>query len=122
MCDYFTNTDLLEDTPTGQNTFHGTIIVINQQGENGEPLNKPLIIPEKLSQSPLKFKVEYMQEPVIISTPIRFEDCCFEKRENKDYNNSIRICGQANCFSTNSRIGNTETDVYRSSFIAGNRM
>ena len=59
----------------GQNTFHGTIIVINQRGENGEPLNKPLIIQVKLSQSPLKFKVEYMQEPVIISTLIRFEDC-----------------------------------------------
>ena len=25
------NIDLLEDTPTGQNKFHGTIIVINQR-------------------------------------------------------------------------------------------
>ena len=54
------NIDLLEDTPTGQNTFHGTIIVINQREENGEPLNKPLIIPDKLSHSTVKLKVDYM--------------------------------------------------------------
>ena len=27
------NIDLLEDLPMGQNTFYGTIIVINQRGE-----------------------------------------------------------------------------------------
>ncbi|CAB3986726.1 Hypothetical predicted protein [Paramuricea clavata] len=42
------NIDLLEDTPTGQNTFHGTVIVLNQQAEDGEPVNPPLVLPDKL--------------------------------------------------------------------------
>ena len=29
------NIDLLEDTPNGQNTFHGTAIVINQRNVDG---------------------------------------------------------------------------------------
>ena len=33
------NIDLLEDTPTGQNTFHGTVIVLNQRADDGEPVN-----------------------------------------------------------------------------------
>ena len=44
------NIDLLEDTPTDQNTFHGTLVVINQRGENGNPLNDPLIVPQKLTE------------------------------------------------------------------------
>jgi hypothetical protein len=60
------NIDLLEDTPTGQNTFHGTVIVINQRAEDGEPVNQPLVIPEKLlSPAPLGFEVKYLQEPII---------------------------------------------------------
>ena len=39
------NIDLLEDTPNRQNIFHGTVIVINQRNVNGEPVNKPLVIP-----------------------------------------------------------------------------
>ena len=37
----------LEDTPTGQNTFHGTVVVINQRADGGEPVNGPLIITKK---------------------------------------------------------------------------
>ncbi len=37
------NIDLLEDTPTGQKTFHGTVIVINQRPEDGEPVNQPAV-------------------------------------------------------------------------------
>ena len=44
------NIDLLEDTPNRQNTFHGTVIVINQRNVDGEPVNKPLVIPEKKTQ------------------------------------------------------------------------
>ena len=33
------NIDLLEDTLTGQNTFHGTVIVLNQRAEDGEAVN-----------------------------------------------------------------------------------
>ena len=39
------NIDLLEDTPNRQNIIHGTVIVINQRNVNGEPVNKPLVIP-----------------------------------------------------------------------------
>ena len=39
------NIDLLEDPPTWQNAFHGTVIVINQRNVDGEPVNQPLVIP-----------------------------------------------------------------------------
>ena len=41
------NIDFFEDTPTEQNTFHGTVTVINQRTDDGEPVNQKLIIPEK---------------------------------------------------------------------------
>ena len=67
------NIDLLEDAPTGQNTFHGTVVVINQRAEDGEPVNQPLVLPEKLvSPAPLAFKVKYLQEPIIKTKSIRF--------------------------------------------------
>jgi len=66
------NIDLMEDTPTGQKTFHGTIVVINQRAVGGEPINGPLVIPEKLSPAPPAFKMNYMEEPVIKTKPMRF--------------------------------------------------
>ena len=42
------NIDLLEDTPTGQNTFHGMVIVMNYKNIDGESVNQSLVIPEKL--------------------------------------------------------------------------
>ncbi|KAG0723520.1 hypothetical protein GWK47_042566 [Chionoecetes opilio] len=66
------NIDLLEDTPTGQGTFHGTVVVMFQQDKDGEFMNRPLEIPEKLlSQKPLAFDVNMVQEPVIKTTPLR---------------------------------------------------
>ena len=50
-----------------------------------------------------------MQEPVIKSTPIRFEDYCFEKRENQDCINFTRIWALASYFTNKSTICNTET-------------
>ena len=44
------NIDLLEDTPNRQNTFHGTVIVINRRNVDGEPVNTLLVIPEKNSK------------------------------------------------------------------------
>ena len=103
------NIDLLEDTPTGQNTFHGTLVVINQRGENGDPLNDPLIVPEKLSESPKKFQLEYLQEPVISSIPIKFNQCYFKKHGTNSSNNFTRIWELASCFTTNSR--NDDIDI-----------
>ena len=75
------NIDLLEDTPTGQNTFHGTVIVINQGSANFEPVNKPDEIPEKLLIGPpLQFKINYLQEPVIKTSPMHFENFILNKR------------------------------------------
>ena len=84
------NIDLLEDTPNGQNTFHGTVIVINQRNVDGEkvqvgkePVNQPLVIPEKLkSDSRLAFDVKYLPElEVTKAKPIRFESCQLGKRK-----------------------------------------
>ena len=84
------NIDLLEDTPNGQNTFHGTVIVINQRNVDGEPVNQPLVIPEKLkSDSRLAFDVKYLPElEVTKAKPIRFESYQLGKRKqlvSKDY-------------------------------------
>lgn len=41
------NIDFMEDTPYGQDTLHGTLIVVNQkEDENAEPINPPLAIPD----------------------------------------------------------------------------
>ena len=84
------NIDLLEDTTTGQKTFHGTVIVINQQNVDGEPVNQPLVIPDKLqSETPLAFEIKYLPELEITKAkPIRFEDYQLGKRQSliaKDY-------------------------------------
>ena len=45
------NINLLEDTPTGQNKFYGTVIVIKQREEDGESVKQPLVIPQKLQDT-----------------------------------------------------------------------
>ena len=68
------NIDPLEDTPTGQNTFHGTVIVINRRIEDGEPVNQPLVIPQKLqTPAPVTFEIKNLEEPHIKAKPIRFK-------------------------------------------------
>ena len=63
----------MEDTPNGQNTFHGTVIVINQHAEDGDHINQPLIIPDKiLAPAPLKLEIKYLPEQIIKTKPIRF--------------------------------------------------
>ena len=61
------NIDLLEDTPYGQNTFHGTVIVLNQTEDKGAKLiNSPLSIPHTLPAKPLK-------SPLIIEMNPRYK-------------------------------------------------
>lgn len=77
------NIDLLEDTPTGQETFHGTVIVINQQDVDGQFMNKLLVIPQKMPpQALLKFEVHLQQEPIIKTAPLKFKDYKIGKRNN----------------------------------------
>ena len=95
------NIDLLEDTPTGQNTFHGTVIVMNQRADDGEPVNQPLVIPEKLdSETLLAFKAKYAEEPVIKTKPIRFEDYQQGKRESLLSNDYTHTWELASYFAT----------------------
>ena len=78
------NIDLLEDTPTGQNTFHGTVIVINQRNVDGEPVNQSPNIPEKLQpEARLAFEIKYLLELEITKgKPIRFGDYQLGKRQS----------------------------------------
>ena len=66
------NIDLLEDMPTGQNTFHGMVIVLNQCAEDGEAVNQPLALPPKApdSSAQVGFEVKYCKEPVIKPKPV----------------------------------------------------
>ena len=60
------NIDFSEDTAYGQNTLHGTVIVINQvKNDLAEPLFCPLKIPDKLER--LRIDVSYHEEPIIKS-------------------------------------------------------
>ena len=77
------NIDLLEDTPYGQNTFHGTLIVLNQrEDKDAESINPPLVIPDKVPSEPLKVKVNYLEEPVKMLKPIHFEEYKFGQRDH----------------------------------------
>ena len=70
------NVNVLEDTPTGQNTLNGAVIVLFQRKNAGgeeDFMQLPLEIPDKLpAEASLEFDVKYMDEPVIKLVPIRF--------------------------------------------------
>jgi hypothetical protein len=67
------NIDFVEDTPYGQSTLHGTLIVVYQEeNENAEPINPPLAIPDKPPSSLLHVEIKYKDEPVIQLKPIKF--------------------------------------------------
>jgi len=66
------NIDFLEDTAYGQNTLHGTVVVINQEDSEGEPVNAPLRIPEK--PRPASINIVYYDEPTVVSKAIKFEE------------------------------------------------
>jgi len=92
------NIDMLEDTAYGQHTFHGVIVVLNQcKEEEAEPIQAPLVIPDKAPVVPLQVEIHYLEEPVIIKKPIRFETFTFGKRRHllkpyKYYNHTWALC------------------------------
>lgn len=105
------NIDLLEDTPTGQDTFHGTVVVINQQAEDGELMNQPLVIPEKpFPQAPLAFEMNLLQEPVIKTTPLRFETYAIGKRNNLVSQDFTHTWALANYLATDDK-GSTSAEL-----------
>ena len=66
------NIDFLEATAYGQNTLHGTIIIVFQRDEDGEPVNPPLKIPITLPKDLKQLTINYEEEPMITLKPIRF--------------------------------------------------
>ncbi|EDO48260.1 predicted protein [Nematostella vectensis] len=88
--------NLLEDTPTGQNTFHGTVIVLNQRAEDGDPVHQPLVIPTKIPSKAIGFAVSYQQQPIIKPKPIRFASNTLGKREQLVSNDYTRTWALAN--------------------------
>ena len=64
--------DFLENACEEQSTLHGTVIVINLENvKNGEPLNKPIQIPDKVS--PIQLEVLYHTESSILLKPVQFD-------------------------------------------------
>ena len=85
------NIDFTEDTPFGQNTFHGAVLVVYQEDEEAEPLNKPIEIPDKLTAS--QINIMSLPEPVIrLKTP-KFEEYEFGKNFAllKDYEHDDHV-------------------------------
>ncbi len=75
------NIDILEETPFGQNTTHGTIIVISQEDdEDGQTINTPLHVPHRAASQELE--IAYREEPVINQQSIKFET--FELNEQSN--------------------------------------
>ena len=90
------NIDFTEDTPFGQNTFHGAVLVVYQEDEEAEPLNKPIEIPDKLIAS--QINIMSLPEPVIrLKTP-KFEEYEFGKNFAlfKDYEHDDHVWALAN--------------------------
>ena len=78
----------LQLTTNGQNTFHGTVIVINQRNVDREPVNQPLVIPEKLkSDSWLAFDVKYLPE-LEVNTLESYQLGTQKQLVSKDYTHS----------------------------------
>ena len=66
------NIDFLEDTCDGQNTLHGTVVVMNQEDtDEGEVVSQPLIIPDKVT--PVRQDVVYLEDPRIIPKATKFD-------------------------------------------------
>ena len=63
------NFDFL-DTRQGQCTLHDCfIVVIQEEDENTEPINLPLVIPGKTPSNPPHVDIKYKDEPVMRLTP-----------------------------------------------------
>ncbi|EDO39798.1 predicted protein [Nematostella vectensis] len=107
------NKDLLEDTPTGQNTFHGTVIVLNQRAEDGDPVHQPLVIPTKIPSKANGFEVSYQQQPIIKPKPIRFASNTLGKREQLVSSDYTRTWALANYVA----IDNTGKSLHKSAQV-----
>eukprot|EP00794_Sanderia_malayensis_P019658 gene19658-21605_t len=65
------NIDFLEHTPDGQNTLHGTILVINQQEDDDAPaVNEPLQVSRE--KSAIEVDIVEMNAPKMAPKPITF--------------------------------------------------
>lgn len=77
------NVDFNINTPTGSDTFHGTIIVIFQRDENGVLLNEPLCFTREPGKPLLSLSVSYLPEPTIKLTPIKFTNFELHTRDDR---------------------------------------
>ena len=72
------NIDFLEDTADGQNTLHGTLLVISQRAEDGAlQVNEPLEIPNDVCTQ-ADVQPNYLKAPEIRSKATRFETYDFQ--------------------------------------------
>ena len=73
-CPFFAidNIDFQEDTAYGQDTLHGTVVVVNQHADDSaEKLVGPLKIPDKIAKC--RIDVKYQEEPIMKSIPMKFQ-------------------------------------------------
>ena len=89
------------------------MIVINQRAVDGESVNQPFNLPEKLlSPAPLSFEVKYLQEPIIRTLPIRFEVYHLGKRENLNSKDFTHTWALANYFANDDSAGESINDQH----------
>ena len=73
-CPFFAidNIDFQEDTVYGQDTLHGTVVVVNQHADDSaEKLVGPLKISDKIAKC--RIDVKYQEEPIRKSIPMKFQ-------------------------------------------------
>lgn len=101
------NIDFLEDTCDGQNTLHGTVVVMNQKdtGE-GELVNTAITIPDKVT--PVQLHVHYHSDPHVVAKPIEFTDYEFNSESDllKKYEVKDRSWALANHLGNDSTVIN----------------
>merc|ERR1712115_248072 len=64
------NIDFLECTAYGQNTLHGTMLVLFQRDIDGVPVNESIRIPSSLPEASNKLKIHYHDAPELKLHPI----------------------------------------------------
>ena len=72
--------DFSENTPDGQNTLHGTLIVINQNDVTDDdtdsiPVNEPIYIPEYIN--PINVNINFKPPPTNLACPVTAEKLAY---------------------------------------------
>ena len=111
------NIDFLECTAYGQNTLHGTMLVLFQRDIDGVPVNESIRIPSSLPEASNKLKIHYHDAPELKLHPIRFKKYSFEdETQLQKYTNFTNVWAMTSFLGNESSYQN-ETNTNKANLI-----